>query len=253
MSKHTDEFRRLVTVGTEAFHGKEYDKAEQSFLKALHIGKPFADVYYMMGIIFYHKGDLKKACGYLEEAVAINPGYTEAATNLALVYNELGNYRDARRVYDTMAKTSSPVREGELEPYLKSKVANMYADIGDVFRSCGHHILAVEEYRRALGFCPQYLDIRNKLAQSLRDLGRHEDAITAFREILGANANFHGARVNLGVTLYATGRHAEAAAEWREVLRRDYANKSARMYLRMIHENLPGEGGTTLEAEEKKD
>jgi tetratricopeptide (TPR) repeat protein len=253
MSRHTDEFRRLVAVGTEAFHGKEYDKAERSFLQALHIGKPFADVYYMLGIIFYHKGDLKKACGYLEEAVAINPGYTEAATNLALVYNELGNYRDARRVYEAMAKTSSQAREGELEPYLKSKVANMYADIGDVFRSCGHHILAVEEYRRALGFCPQYLDIKNKLAQSLRDLGRHEDAIAAFREILGANANFHAARVNLGVALYATGKRSEAAAEWREVLRRDYANKSARMYLRMIQENVAPEAGALPEGPETKD
>lgn len=244
MSTHVDEFRRLIAVGTEAFQNREYDKAEQAFLKAMHIGKPFADVYYMLGIVAYHKGEIKKAQQHLEEAVSINPGYTEAATNLAIVYNELGNYRDARRVYDEMAKVCAPGREGELEPYLKSKVANMYADVGDVFRSCGHHILAVEEYRRALGFCPQYLDIKHKLAQSLRDLGRHDDAIRTLKEILEVNPNFHQSRVNLGVTLYAQGRRAEAAAEWQEVLRRDYANKSARMYLRMVQD-----GGAT---EEKK-
>jgi tetratricopeptide (TPR) repeat protein len=238
MSTHVDEFRKLIGVGTEAFQNREYDKAEAAFMKALHIGKPFADVYYMLGIVAYHKGDLKRAQKHLEEAVAINPGYTEAATNLAIVYNELGNYRDARRVYDDMAKACMPAREGELEPYLKSKVANMYADVGDVFRSCGHHILAVEEYRRALAYCPQYLDIKHKLAQSLRDLGQHDEAIRSFKEILETNPNYHQSRVNLGVTLYAQGKHAEAAAEWQEVLRRDYANKSARMYLRMVQDGV---------------
>jgi len=244
MSTHVDEFRKLIAVGTEAFQNREYDKAEQAFLAALHIGKPFADVYYMLGIICYHKGDLKRAQKHLEEAVAINPGYTEAATNLAIVYNEQGNYRDARRVYDQMAQICAPGREGELEPYLTSKVANMYADVGDVFRSCGHHILAIEEYRRALAYCPQYLDIKHKLALSLRDIGKHDEAILVFQEILATNPNFHQSRVNLGVTLYATGKRAEAAAEWQEVLRRDYANKSARMYLRMVQEG-GGAGETT--------
>jgi len=245
MTTHADEFRELIAVGTEAFQNREYDRAEQSFLKALYIGKPFADVYHMLGVIAYHKGDLKRAQKHLEEAIGINPGYTEAATNLAIVYNELGDYREARRVYDAMAKISAPAHEGDLEPYLKSKVANMYADIGDVFRSCGRNTLAIVEYHRALGLCPQYLDIRHKLALSLRDRGRQDEAVETFRQILETNPNFHQSRVNLGVTLYAAGKHAEAATEWQEVLRRDYANKSARMYLRMVQEGgTPGENNS---------
>ena len=43
--------------------------------------------------------NFRKAQNAFEHALAINPGYTEAALNLAVLYNDLGKYTEAKVAY----------------------------------------------------------------------------------------------------------------------------------------------------------
>lgn len=233
----SSDFKEYVEKGTELFRSSRYEEAEGYLLEAIKIGKPFADVYYMLGIIAWHRNDYEKARRYLEEAVKMNPGYVEAATNLALLYNEQGEYEKANQVHRKMREITEAKKTSNIEPYLKSKVANMYAEIGDVFKNAGHLNYAEREYRRALEFAPEYLDIKFRLAMVLKERGEREEAIRILKEIVEANPNFNNARINLGLLLFLSGNLNEARYHFEEVLKREPDNKSAQMYIRLIKEH----------------
>jgi len=230
MDEHTKENLRL---GRDAYKKKEYSRAESYLLQVLESHSGFADVHNMLGVIFHDRGLFSKAQGHFEMALQINPNYTEAALNLAVTYNDLGRYEDAKRVYG-QALANSRTEPGELDPFVRGKIANMYADIGDVFASSGLYDLAAAEYDKALSMAPGFVDIRLKLAQALRDAGKHDAAIAQFEQILRDRPGYTSARVHLGITLYAIGRNTEAIAQWQEVLRHDPDNKSCKMYLNLV-------------------
>jgi tetratricopeptide (TPR) repeat protein len=230
-----DALKQLLTLGRGYFEKKQYKDAEGYLTQVVEQNQSFADVYNMLGVIYHDQGQFARAQRAFEAALRLNPSYTDAALNLAIIYNDLGRYREAKEVYSAALsrQRSSPHR---LDPYVKGKIANMYADIGNVFASSGMLEEAIVEYRRALELGPTFVDIRLKLADALRDLGDHAGALAEFEAILKANPNYLPGRVHYGITLYSAGRRADAIAVWEDVLGRNPGNKSAEMYLNLVRD-----------------
>lgn len=224
--------RQLVTLGRGYFDKKQYAQAEKYLTQVVEQNQQFADVYNMLGVIYHDQGQFARAQRAFEAALRLNPSYTDAALNLAVIYNDMGKYREAKEVYQgaLSRQRGSPTK---MDPYVMGKISNMYADIGDVFASSGMLDEAIGEYRRALGLCPTFVDIRMKLADACRDKGDHTEAIAQFEEILRINPNYVPGRVHYGITLYSAGRKAEAQKTWEEVLARHPGNRSAEMYLNL--------------------
>jgi tetratricopeptide (TPR) repeat protein len=86
--------------------------------------------------------------------------------------------------------------------------------------------------RRALALCPNFVDIRARLAGALRDSGRRDEAIMEYEEAVRQNPAFVPGRLNLGLCLFAAGRLGEASDQWNEVLRVSPGNHSAELYLK---------------------
>jgi tetratricopeptide (TPR) repeat protein len=124
------------------------------------------------------------------------------------------------------------VSEGKLDRFVQGKLANMYADIGDVFLSSGLYTEAITEYRRALTLGPSFVDIRGKLAGALRDAGEREAAIAEYGEVVRQAPAFVPARLHLGLALLAAGRKDEAVKHWQRVLEISPGNRSAELYLK---------------------
>ncbi len=219
--------------GRSLYESREYDKAEQILNQILQEYRGFADVYNMLGVIHYDKGRFAQAKSSFEQALQINPSYTEAALNLAVTYNDLSQYQDAKQIYSqAIMRTRNSPRS--LDTYAKGKIANMHAELGDVYYEIGFFAEAVREYTQALTLCPTFLDIRSKLAGTYRDMGNTDAALREYYEIRSQNPNYVPARLQLGVTLYSVKRLTEAIAEWRAVMEIDSKNKSAQMYLKMV-------------------
>jgi tetratricopeptide (TPR) repeat protein len=205
---------------------------------------PFADVYGMLGVIYHQKGRVKDAQKMLEEALRLNPGYTEAALNLAVTYNELGRYQEAKDVYQRMMATrkSAPA---DLDPYVRGKIANMHAEVGNAYDQAGLFEEAAREYERALDLCPSYLDIRTRLGSSYRAAGNLKAAERELKTVMGENPSLKGPRLQLGMTYYSAGQHGEARVEWERVLAMDPDNKVARLYLRLLAYGSPADSRST--------
>lgn len=232
-----DRTRSLLDGARESYQLGQYEKAERVLVPLARKRVPFADVYAMLGVIYHHRDRLQDALTMLEEALRLNPGYTEAAVHLALTYNELGKYDEARRAYERMVANRKNTGSDGLDPFVKGKIANMHADVALAYEQAGLYEEAANEYARALALCPSYVDLRTRLGMALRAAGNFGAAEREFQKAKQENPNHLGPRLQLGLTFYAAGRPTEAAREWREVLAMEPENRFARLYMRMLNDS----------------
>lgn len=241
--------KQTLMIGRGFFERKQYVQAEPYLAQVVEQNQSYADVYNMLGVIYHDQGQFGRAQRAFEAALRINPAYTEAALNLAVSYNDVGRYREAKEVYSAALAHGRSTPTG-LDPYVQGKIANLYADIGDVFASSGRYAEAIAEYRRALELGPGFVDIRLKLAQALRDSDAVAEALPEFEEILRINPDFLPGRVSYGVALYSAGRAEDALGVWEDVLSRSPGHKGAAMYLNLVREmmkesrEVPGQGAS---------
>ncbi len=235
LSRMTPEERESFLLGRQYFDSGDDDSALKAFDPLLEEHPRFADVHYMVGLVHERQGSLEDATHALENALAINPGYSEAVIALAGVYEQRGLYNETRTLMDRSAE--QPQRnEGDerVDATTRAKLANMHAGIGDAYAEVGDWRESTEAYRKALDRAPGFHDIRYRLGVALREAGLPSRALAEFRRILRSAPDYHEARVQLGLTYYSLGRPDQARDEWGEVKRRDPSRNDARMYLRMV-------------------
>ena len=139
-----DTLKQALALGRAYYLKKDYGLAETYLTQVVESNPSFADVYNMLGVVYHDQGQYQKALRAFEAALRINPGDTDAALNLAVTYNDTGKYREAQETY-RHALSRSGVAHGKLDRYVQGKLANMYADIGDVYLSTGLHQEAIAE------------------------------------------------------------------------------------------------------------
>jgi len=235
--------KQYLTLGREFYESGEYDKAERYLGRLVAEGEcRFADVYNMLGIIYHGRAEFSRAQAAFEEALRINPQYTEASLNLSVTYNDLGKYREAKETYQN-ALSRARARSGEIDPFVKGKIANMHADLGDVYRSIGQFLASVREYKKALELGPTFYDVRVKLGKTYQDMGDVEAAAQEFEGVLAARPGYVPAIVSLGLAYYALGRKDDAAQRFEEALMHEPDDKRAQLYLKMVRGDAAGDGG----------
>jgi len=225
--------KQLLSLGREHYDKREFEKAEHYLRQVLERGDGrFADVFNMLGVIHHDRGRFEDAQGNFEEALSINPNYTEAALNLAVTYNDLGRYDEAKKIYRA-ALSRGEESPGQLDPFVKGKIANLHAEVAQAYSDAGMAQDAMHELRKAVLLCPSFADLRLRLANLYRQTGDLEAARFELEEAVEVKESFVPAHVALGVVLLSLGRREDAMARWRAAIVIDPGNKAAAMYLRM--------------------
>lgn len=228
-----DRTKQLLSLGREHYDKREFDKAEHYLRQVLERDEvKFADVYNMMGVIHHDRGRFEEAQGCFEDALSINPNYTEAALNLAVTYNDLGRYDEAKKIYKA-ALSRGEESPGQLDPFVKGKIANLHAEVGQAYVDAGMTADAMHELRKAILLCPTFADLRLRLANLYRQQGDLDAARFELDEALAAKPGYVPAHVALGVVHLALNHKDKALDQWRQAIALDPENKAAAMYLRM--------------------
>jgi len=231
-----ESIRWLYATGKDAFERNDYEEALSAFTRLVEKADRFADVWNMMGQIYHGRGEFRQAIECLEKALAINPRYTEAQFNLAVAYSEIGQYDKAEKLYEKA--TEPPPAPGDRkipDPFVRARLANMHAEIGDIYNGLGLFDYAIPEYEKALSLRPEFPDIRLRLSKALYDSGLKEEAVAEVQAVKASRPDYVKARVQLGVFLYSMDKVKQAVKEWKEVLAEDPGNKMAQMYLRLAN------------------
>jgi len=232
-----EQLKEWVARGREYYDRGDYDKAEQFLLKVLEKSDSFADVYNILGVINHHRGSMEEARGLFERALSLNARYTEAALNLVVTYNELRLYEDARRVYQqTLNLGKSP--DNPVEPYAKGKIANLHAEVAQAYIDAGLLNEAAEELRKAIGLCPNFADLRLRLANIYREWNEPIAAKLELEQAIAIRPSFVPARVTLGVVLLTLGHTEEAIEQWKKAQELEPENPAIQLYLRMAENPL---------------
>jgi tetratricopeptide (TPR) repeat protein len=234
MDEHT---KQWLLLGREHYQKREFDKAEPMLRQVLEQNERLADVHDMLGVICHARGNFTQAEHHFERALAINPSYTEAALNLAVTYNDRGKYEAARQVYSRIRNTASGGALG-LDPFARGKIANMHAEVAQAYADASLVYEAITEYEKAVRLCPNFADLRTKLATLFREVNDLPRAREHYEAAIDARPTYVPARVQLGVTLLALGDTEGAAHQWRKVLEIEPENVRAKMYLRMVTAKL---------------
>ncbi len=229
-----DPTRMQYTNGKIAFERNDYKTALECFVEFVDEIKGFADVWNMMGQIHHHNGDLKEAIDCFEKALAANPSYADAQLNLAVTYSDIGEYEKAEALYQKARTNDKGLGDTRIpDPYVRGKIANMHADLADVYHGIGQFRPAIEEYERALQLRPDFPDVRERLSRTLFDSGLKYEAVSELQAVRVDSPDYLPARVQLGVFLFSMGKIEAAVAEWKQILNTDPKNSKAKMYLRL--------------------
>ena len=229
-ARMTREDRDAYQAGRDRFERGDTDAALLQLEPLAERYPGYADVQYMLAVLRERQGETAQAIVLLERALRINPRYSEAALALKSLYEQQGQHERSRELSESLAASATGAG---VDATTRGKLANLQAALGDAYREAGDAREAVLAYRKALDRCPNYHDIRHKLAVTLREAALPAQAITEFKRVLRANPRYLEARVQLGLTYFTLGRVAAAREEWNAALEQDPACDEARMYLRM--------------------
>jgi tetratricopeptide (TPR) repeat protein len=227
---------QLIDRGQQSYERGDYVAALADFREVLAHSPRYADIRHLAGLCLSFLGQGEAALEEFDRALAINDQYVEAHLNRALTLNELGRYDEARQAFER-AGYYEYATSGRFPAAITARLANVHAEVGDIYMEAGAPMEAAVQYRRALEMRPRFHDIRNKLAQALLNLGDLDGAEEQLKTALAGNPHYVPARMNLGLVYYRRGNPSQAAREWEECRVMEEENPQLRAYLAMLEKN----------------
>jgi tetratricopeptide (TPR) repeat protein len=219
--------QQLLDAANEHYDRAEYPLAQPYYEKLVQQGLRYPDVFNRLGVIYHLGGRLPEARWCFQQALEVNSGYLEAALNLTVTCNELGEYGSGVR---TLQRAQNQTDDSN-DAYRRGKVANLHRSLARAYLDLDRPEDAMHEYGRALRLCPTFHDIRLELAKLLRLRGNARGAREELMLILQLDPAHHDARALLGVMEIETGDRKQGVQHLRTVVSQRADHPVARAYL----------------------
>lgn len=222
--------QRLLEAADEHYDRGDYPLAQPYYEKLVEQGLRYADVFNRLGTIYHLGGRMEEARWCFQQALELNSGYLEAALNLTVTCNELGEYGSGVRTL----KRAQRHADSSNDAYRRGKVANLHRTLGQAYLDLDRPEDAIHELGRALRLCPKFHDIRLELARLLRLRGNAPAAREELMLILQLDPGHHDARALLGVIEIETGDPDRGRAHLKAVVQDCEDHPVAAPYLRQV-------------------
>jgi serine/threonine-protein kinase len=185
---------------------------------------------YLKGLFFANKRNpeaLRKAVGYFEQAVTVDPGYALAWTGFADAMSLRAEY-DAPSATELLPKATAAARRAlELDPGL----AEAHASLGLIAIQRLDWQTALDEQRKAIELKPDYAMARMWRSLVLAALGRFQEARDQLEQARRLDPTSSIINVNLGFALEGLKDHEGALEQFHKTLEMDPDFEPARAAL----------------------
>ncbi len=219
--------QQILDAANDHYARAEYPLAQPYYEKLVQQGLRYPDVLNRLGVIYHLNARLPEARWCFEQALEVNSGYLEAALNLTVTCNELGEYGSGVR---SLERAQSCV-DSSNDAYRRGKVANLHRALAQAYIELERPEDAIHEFGRALRLCPRFHDIRLELARLLRLRGNAHGAREQLTLILQLEPGHHDAQALLGVIEIETGDRRQGLQHLRDVVDRCADHPVAKAYL----------------------
>ena len=219
--------QQILDAANEHYDRAEYPLAQPYYEKLVQQGLRYPDVFNRLGVIYHLGGRLPEARWCFEQALEVNSGYLEAALNLTVTCNELGEYGSGVRTLKQAQRHS----DSSNDAFRRGKVANLHRSLARAYLDLDRPEDAMHEFGRALRLCPKFHDIRLELAKLLRLRGNAHGAREELTLILQLEPEHHDARALLGVIEIETGDRNQGLQHLKAVVDQCADHTVAQAYL----------------------
>lgn len=229
--------RELLEEAKQLFKKRDYIQSQKLFSQVIEAEPSSTDGYFYLANIFHLRGELGKAIQSFQKVLELDPSYTDAAISLSILYNDIGRYEDAKKVFDRTHEkvTLSNKTDGVHDQQINRKFSAKHHEVADLYMTYQRFDEALVEYKKAYNLDPHNLDIRLKISKLYAKRGYVSKAYEELRKLKNEYPAFHQASLALGILHFSQGKVIEAQSEWNRVLAKDPTNQDAKMYLDMSH------------------
>jgi tetratricopeptide (TPR) repeat protein len=211
---------------------RDYGRAELMIRDKLKRQPESADAYYLLGVMFYFQGNVSKAVESLRRSLALDPHHTDSAICLSVLFNDVGKYDDAKKVFEQANQSVAHRRPGN-DLGIDRKFAVKHMELADLYFRYRRYDEAIEEYSKAALLDPTTLDIRIRRAKAFAKKGFLSRAMQELQQLKGEAPHYLPARLQLGLLHYSQGNVLDAELEWESIAETDPGNREAAAYLEM--------------------
>lgn len=211
---------------------KEFTKAEIYIRQKMKNDPQNPDAYYLLGVMYYFQGQVPLTVENLRKALSLDPRHTDAAICLSVLYNDIGKYEEAKRVFE-QANQSVAFKRGGDNLRVDKLFAVKHLELADLYFRYRRYDEAIEEYSKAARLDPLTLDIRIRRAKAYAKKGFLTRSIQELQQIKREHPQYIPARIQLGLLHYSQGNILDAELEWENVKVIDPNNREAQAYLTM--------------------
>ena len=193
-----------------------------------------AECYFQLANIAHSRGEIGKAIKSFDKAIELNPNHTDASICLSVLYNDIGHYEDAKKIFqktDNRVKNSSS--EGIDDEHIRKKFSIKHYELAELYLSYNRLEEALFEYNKAISLDEKNLEARIKVAKVYAKKKFLSKAFDELKRLKNEHPGYTPARIHLGILYYGCGKILEAQAEWQKVLAREPGHSEAAMYLNL--------------------
>lgn len=198
-----------------------------------------ADVRFLLGVLLVQADRPGEAEPFLTRALALSPGHADAAYNLGVARQAMGNHRGAVAAYRLAVKLGAAYPDvrlnlgaalQEMGQFAEGELAYMEAlaqrpgdpgilgNLAQLLRATGRLEEALAAFDVAIAGAPQRIDLLLNKAAVLKELNRLEAALAALDAALRLDSRMAEAHNNRGVVLNDLGRYDEAREAFLQAL-----------------------------------
>jgi protein O-mannosyl-transferase len=121
--------------------------------------------------VLLKEGKTEEAFDHYNQAIILQPNYTDAYTNRGNAYDKLGQHQRAIADYNEAIR-------------LKSDCAECYNNRGTTYAEVGQYQRAIEDYNGAIRLKPDYIFAYNNRGSTYVKLGQYQQAIEDYNEVI---------------------------------------------------------------------
>jgi tetratricopeptide (TPR) repeat protein len=213
----------------------ELKKAEQYLSRLVRSEDEHPNVFFELGNLYHLKGEIGRAIKSFKKTLDIDPSHTDASISLSVLLNDVGQYNEARRIFEDTDRRVKQGAAGSLieDKHINKKFSLKHLELADLYLTYNRFDEALFELKKASALDPENLEFKLKLARIYSKKGFKSKAVEELLRLKNENPEFHEARVALGVLYFGLGNVLEAQTEWEKVLSKNPKNSEALTYLEL--------------------
>ncbi len=187
---------------------------------------------HLLGTSRYMQGQVASSIECFKTILSLDPKHTDAAISLSVIYNDIGRYEEAKKIYQIANQSLQLKRQGS-DRLLDRKFALKHIELGDLYFKYHRYDDALDDYSKASRLDPQQLETRIKLAKVYAKKGFTTRAIQELQQLCHEHPGFIAGRLHLGLMYYSQGNIIDAQLEWERARDQEPANQEIQTYLEM--------------------